>query len=193
LTDRGPAFLIPRVNEGDPNLALASRVPVSWIISLAPSARRTVMTRTTRIVAKGIYGLIGTAFLVAGASTLLVNTPLLPGGVRDVVIRFSQDNPAMLHIIQEFGSVLVLLGLLTFWFIRHYEESLYFHWAMTAYWAIMAVIHWFHVANPEVSVAGGLINTIPFALFLAIGLLRLAHEGEDSRSMLPRREAAGVA
>jgi hypothetical protein len=57
----------------------------------------------------------------------------------------------------------------------------------------MALIHWFHVASPEVSVAGGLINTIPFALFLAIGLLRLAHEGEDTRSMLPRREAAGVA
>jgi hypothetical protein len=151
------------------------------------------MSRTTRIVAKGIYGLIGTAFLLAGASTLLVNTGLLPGGVRDVVIRFSQDNLVVLHIIQEFGSVLVLVGLVTFWFIRHYEESLFFHWAMTAYWAIMALIHWFHVASPEVSVAGGLINTIPFALFLAIGLLRLAHEGEDTRSMLPRREAAGVA
>ena len=79
------------------------------------------MSRITRIVAKGVYGLIGAAFLLAGASTLLVNTPLLPGGVRDVVIRFSQDNLAMLHILQEFGSVLVLLGLLSFWFIRHYE------------------------------------------------------------------------
>ena len=52
---------------------------------------------------------------------------------------------------------------------------------MTAYWAIMAVIHWFHVASPEVSVTGGLINTIPFSLFLGIGPLRLVHEGEDTR------------
>jgi hypothetical protein len=136
------------------------------------------MTRTTRLVAKGIYALVGAAFLLAGAATLLVNTGLLPGGVRDIVVRFSQDNLEMLHIVQEFGSGLVLLGLLTFWFIRHYDDSWYFHWAMTAYWLLMAIIHWFHVASPEVSVAGGLINTIPFALFLAIGLLRMASEGE---------------
>jgi hypothetical protein len=98
--------------------------------------------------------------------------------VREIVVRFSQDNLVTLHIVQEFGSVLVLVGLLTFWFIRHYDQSLYFHWAMTAYWAIIAIIHWFHVARPEVSVVGGLINSIPFALFLAVGLLRLAHEGD---------------
>ena len=149
---------------------------------------------TTRLVAKGIYALVGSAFLSAGAATLLVNTGLLPGGVRDVVLRFSQDNLVMLHIVQEFGSVLVLLGLLTFWFIRHYDESLFFHWAMTAYWAIMALIHWFHVASPEVSVVGGLINTIPFAVFLAIGLLRLANEGPAPACSVPRRqETAGVA
>jgi len=150
------------------------------------------MSRTTRIVAKGIYGLVGAAFLLAGATTLLVQTPLLPRGIRDVVLRFSQDNLAVLHIIQEFGSVLVLVGLLSFWFIRHYDESQYFHWAMTAYWALMALIHWFHVASPEVSVAGGLINTIPFALFLAIGLLRLAHESEAACSVPWRQETADV-
>ncbi len=147
------------------------------------------MSRTTRMVAQGTYGLVGTAFLLAGASTLLVQTPLLPGGIRDIVLRFSQDNLVVLHIIQEFGSVLVLLGLLTFWFIRHYDESLYFHWAMTAYWGLMALIHWFHVASPEVSLVGGFINTIPFALFLSIGLLRLAHEGEANGSVSRRREA----
>ena len=149
---------------------------------------------TTRLVAKGIYALVGAAFLAAGAATLLVNTGLLPGSVRNVVVRFSQDNPVMLHILQEFGSVLVLLGLLTFWFIRHYEQSLFFHWAMTAYWAIMALIHWFHVASPEVSVVGGLINTIPFAMFLAIGLLRLANEGPSPLCSIRRRqETARVA
>lgn len=149
---------------------------------------------STRLVAKGIYALVGAAFLAAGAATLLVNTGLLPGGVRDVVLRFSQDNLVMLHILQEFGAVLVLLGLLTFWFIRHYDESLFFHWAMTAYWAIMALIHWFHVASPEVSAVGGLINTIPFAMFLAIGLLRLANEGPSPICSIRRRqETAGVA
>jgi hypothetical protein len=142
-----------------------------------------------------MYALLGAAFLLAGAATLLVNTGLLPGPLREVVIHFSQDNLDMLHILQEFGAVLVLLGLLSFWFIRHYDQSQFFHWAMTAYWAIMALIHWFHVASPEISVAGGLINTVPLAVFLAIGLLRLAHdcEGAPIGSIPRRQEAAGVA
>ena len=134
------------------------------------------MTKTTRVLAKVTYTLFAALFLAAGATTLLVNTGLLPDALRDIVIRFSQNNNGMLHIIQELGSLLVLVALLTFWFIRHYDESRYFHWAMTVYWAIMAVIHWFHVASPTVSVVGGLINTIPVALFLTIGALRAATE-----------------
>ena len=146
------------------------------------------MSRTTRWLAKGLYGVVGVGFLLAGLVTLLVNTGLLPEGVRSIVVRFSQNNLIMLHIVQEFGSVLVLLGLLTFWFIRHYEQSQFFHWAMTAYWAIMALIHWFHVASPEISVVGGLINTIPFAIFLAIGLLREANEAGSPGTEVPRGE-----
>jgi hypothetical protein len=135
------------------------------------------MTRTTRVLAKLTYALFGTLFLVAGATTLLVNTGLLPDGLRDIVIRFSQGNPGMLHVVQELGSLLVLAGLLTFWFLLHYDQSRGFHWAMTAYWTIMVIIHWFNVAGPWESVVGPPVNTIPFVLFLAIGLLREATEG----------------
>jgi hypothetical protein len=135
------------------------------------------MTRTTRVLAMSIYAIFGALFLAAGATTLLVNTGLLPDALREIVIRFSQGNPGMLHVVQELGSLLVLAGLLTFWFVFHYDQSRGFHRAMTAYWAIMALIHWFNVAGPWESVAGPLINTIPFVLFLAIGLLREATEG----------------
>ncbi|HJZ60451.1 MAG TPA: hypothetical protein VKE74_36245, partial [Gemmataceae bacterium] len=119
------------------------------------------MTRTTRALAKFTYAVFGTLFLAAGATTLLVNTGLLPDALRDVVVRFAQNNPGMLHVVQELGSLLVLAGLVTFWFLFHYDQSRGFHWAMTAYWAIMAVIHWFNVAGPWESVVGPLINTIP--------------------------------
>jgi hypothetical protein len=134
------------------------------------------MKSATRLLAMGTYALLGAGFLAAGASTLLVNTGLLPEGIRDTVIRFSQDNLMMLHIVQEFGSVLVLIGLLTFWFIANYDRSRFFHWAMTVYWAIMALIHWFHVAEPLTSVVGPLIITLPFLLFLLIGVMREATE-----------------
>ena len=148
------------------------------------------MTRTTRALAKFTYTVFGTLFLAAGATTLLVNTGLLPDALRDVVIRFAQDNRGMLHIIQEFGSLMVLAGLLTFWFLFHYDQSQAFHWAMTAYWAIMAIIHWFNVAGPWESVVGPLVNTVPFALFLTIGLLRAATERTPSAAV--RLEALAV-
>jgi hypothetical protein len=140
------------------------------------------MRKLTRILAKLLYGITGAAFLAAGVSTLLVNTGLLPDALRDIVLRFSQNNPAMLHIIQEFGTLLVLVSLLTFWFLRHYERSQAFHWAVTTYWAIMATIHWFNVAGPWQSVVGPLVNTVPFLVFFIIGLLRAATEGRAVRA-----------
>jgi hypothetical protein len=46
----------------------------------------------------------------------------------------------------------------------------------------MAVIHWFNVADPTISVIGGLVNTIPVAVFLTIGLLRTATETHAPRA-----------
>src|SRR5687767_4436617 len=99
--------------------------------------RRTDMTKATRILAKVTYAVMGAAFLAAGASTLLVNTGLLPDAVRDLILRFSQNNLGMLHVIQELGSLLVLTGLVTLWCVWNYEQSRALHWMLTLYWAIM--------------------------------------------------------
>ena len=146
------------------------------------------MTKLTRILAKGTYGIMGAAFLAAGVSTLLVNTGLLPNAVRDfLVVQFAQNNLGFLHIIQELGTLLVLVALVTFWCIWNYEQSRALHWMLTAYWAVMALIHWFNVASPSVSVVGGLVNTLPVALFATIGVLRLATEGRpESVTAEPR-------
>jgi hypothetical protein len=132
--------------------------------------------KATRVLVRFTYALFGTLFLASGATTLLVNTGVLPDALRTVVVEFSRGDPGTLHIIQELGSLLVLVGLLTFWFLWHYERSMVFHWAFTAYWAIMAVIHWFNVAGPNPSITGPLVNTIPFAVFALLGVLRLATE-----------------
>ncbi len=148
------------------------------------------MTKLTGILAKVTYGIMGAAFLAAGVSTLLVNTGLLPDAVRDIVLQFSQNDAVFLHILQELGSLLVLVGLVTLWCVWNYDQSRAFHWMLTAYWAIMALIHWFNVASPTVSVLGGLINTIPVAVFLALGLMRVATEG---RSASATEEASSTA
>jgi hypothetical protein len=131
-----------------------------------------------RALAKSLYGLVGVVFLVAGGSVLLLGTGLLPAAVRDTIVGIGQDNPNTLHIMQEFGSMLVFAGLITLWFLRHYDKSRPFHWAMTAFWALFALVHWFDVRGAFEPGLGQVINTIPFALFVAVGLLRHRSEGE---------------
>ena len=55
-----------------------------------------------------------------------------------------------------------------------------FHWAMTTGWGLFALIHWFDVRGPMRSVAGPAVNTVPFAAFVVVGLLRLRTEGRRS-------------
>jgi hypothetical protein len=102
---------------------------------------------------------------------LLFRTGLLPAGVKDLLLDVAQGDLNALHISQEFGSLLVFAGLITLWFVRHYQQSLFFHWAMTTFWALFALVHWFDVRGPVRFDTGVLVNTIPFILFLSVGLV----------------------
>ena len=126
-----------------------------------------------KLLARALYALAGLLYLAAGASALLLGTGLLPDMVKEMIIDVSRDNLNAQHIIQEFGSLLIFVGLITFWFAWNYDKSLPFHWAMTLFWGLFAVIHWFDIRGRVESAAGPLINTIPFVLFLLVGLLRL--------------------
>ncbi len=131
---------------------------------------------TTRVLAQSLYGLVAVTFLVSGVSVLLLGTGLLPEAIRNIVLGFGHGDLNTLHIMQELSSLLVFAGLITLWFMRHYRQSQGFHWAMTAFWAIFALIHWFNISGLEPSAVGPLINTIPVALFAIVGLLRLRSE-----------------
>jgi hypothetical protein len=123
-------------------------------------------------ITKVVYSLVGAFFVLVGGSVLLFNTGLLPEAARRIILDFAKGDGQLLHVIQEWGNAHVLVGLLTFWFVRHYEQSLAYHWAMTVYFAVDALIHWFNVAGPPESIAGPIINTVPFILFVTLGLLR---------------------
>ena len=135
------------------------------------------MKKTTRVLARACYCLFGAGYLAVGGIALLFGTGLVPRAFRDALADESRGDLNTLHILQEFGALLVFAGLITFWFVRHYEQSRAFHWSMTAFWGLMALIHWFNVAGPWDSVVGPLINTVPVVLFLVIGILREATEG----------------
>jgi hypothetical protein len=132
-----------------------------------------------RLVTQSLYVLLGVSFLLGGAGVLLLGTGLLPAPVRDVVLSIGEDNTNTLHLMQEYATLLVLVALLTFWFVKHYELSRAFHWAMTFFWGIIAVIHWFDPRGQFHTGLGEAITSIPFVLFVAVGLLR---ENADGRS-----------
>jgi hypothetical protein len=144
-------------------------------------------------ITKVIYGLFGVFFVLVGGSVLLLNTGLLPEAVRNIIVDHANGDGRLLHVLQEWGNVHLLLGLLTFWFIRHYDQSQTYHWAMTAYFAVNALIHWFNVAGPPESLASPLINTIPFILFVTLGLLRSMQARADATATraLSTSEARG--
>jgi hypothetical protein len=131
----------------------------------------------TRAVATSLYILLGVVFLVAGISVLLLGTGLLPEPVRALIEDIGAGNANSLHIMQEFGSLLIFAGLITFWFVRHYEASMTFHWAMTTFWGLFALVHWVDIRGGFQFDIGQVINTIPFVLFFVVGLLRQSSEG----------------
>jgi hypothetical protein len=136
--------------------------------------------RVIHAITKIVYGLFGVLFVLVGGGVLLVNTGLLPEAGRNIILTFAEGDVRLLHVIQEWGNAHLLLGLVTFWFIRHYDRSQAYHWAMTTYFAVNALIHWFDVRGAPESIVGPLINTVPFILFVTLGMLRTRVRKENS-------------
>ena len=123
-------------------------------------------------ITKVLYGVFSMIFFLLGGSILLLHTGLLPSAIKDLIGSIGHGDANTLHIMQEFGSLLVFTGMITLWFLRHYERSQVFHWAMTTFWALFALIHWIDARGSLRSITGPIINTIPFTLFALTGLLR---------------------
>jgi hypothetical protein len=130
------------------------------------------MRRIVDIVTRIIYVLLGSYYLLLGLVVLLLGTGLLPIWVHDQIFEIGQNNPFTMHLIQETGTLWVLVGMLLFWFARHYDRSMRFHWAMTFYLSLDAFVHWFSAYGKFENEPRAIFNGIPFLLFLTLGALR---------------------
>jgi hypothetical protein len=131
-----------------------------------------VLRRIVDAVTRILYVLLGGFYLLLGIIVLLLGTGLLPTWVHDWIFEIGHGNPDTMHLIQEMGTLWVLVGLLLIWFAWHYDQSIQFHWAMTLYLSLDAFIHWFSAYGKFENEPRALINAIPFFLFLVLGLLR---------------------
>jgi hypothetical protein len=127
---------------------------------------------TVGLVARFVYGVVAAVFLAAGAGVLLLGTGLLPAGVARTILDFGGGDDRTMHQLQEFGTLMVFTGLVNLWCVRNYDRSLYFHWAMTAFWGLFALVHWFDYHGTFHPGKGQAVTTLPFVLFVILGALR---------------------
>ena len=133
---------------------------------------KSAMRRIVGVITRGVYLLAAGFYLLVGIVVILVGTGLLPAWVHDRIFEIGQNNPFTMHLIQETGTIWVLVGMLLVWFAVHYEQSIKFHWAMTFYLLLDAWVHWFSAYGRFENEPRAVINAIPFAVFLVLGLLR---------------------
>ena len=124
------------------------------------------------------YGLLGTLYIFIGVGSMLLPPGWLPGDLAERFLVGEPLTPFFGHLLQEFGTVVIALGLVFLWRGCRPEHSPAFHWAMTFYCPLDALIHWVGPQGVIGSLQRGIVNSIPAAVLLVLGLLRLRASGE---------------
>lgn len=133
---------------------------------------------TTRVA----YWLLGVLYICLGVGSMVLPVGWFPEGVAAKLLAGETLNPFLGHLLQEFGTVVLALGLVFLWCASRKEYSRTFHWAMTFYCSLDALIHW---VGPEGLIGSwprGITNSIPFAVMLLLGVLQLRASGQQRRS-----------
>jgi uncharacterized protein YjeT (DUF2065 family) len=127
------------------------------------------VNKITRIV----YGLLGMLYVLIGVGSMLLPTGWLPQRLADDVLAGETPSSFVRHLLQEFGTVVLALGCVFLWYASRKEQSRSFHWAITFYFSLDALIHW---VGPEGLIGSwqrGITNSIPLVVMLLLGVLQL--------------------
>ena len=119
------------------------------------------------------YCVIGILYVVIGMGSMLLPAGWLPQGLANNIPAGEIASAFVGHLLQEFGTVVLGLGLMFLWRANRKDHSPVFHWAMTFYLMLDALIHWVGPQGPIGSWTRGIVNSIPFAVMLLLGLLQL--------------------
>jgi hypothetical protein len=127
------------------------------------------LDKITRIV----YALLGILYVLVGAGSMLLPTGWLPQSLGNNILAGEVPTPFFEHLLQEFGTVVLALGFVFLWYANRKEQSRGFHWAMTFYFSLDALIHWVGPEGLIGSWSRGIVNSIVFAVMLVLELLQL--------------------
>jgi hypothetical protein len=127
---------------------------------------------TLNTVTRVVYAFLGIVYVVGGAGAMVLPIGWLPQGIADRFLAGAMPSAYFDHFLQEFGTILIALGLVFLWCARRTEQSRELHWAITFYFTLDALIHWVGPDGLIGSWQRGIINSIPPAVMLVLGLLR---------------------
>ena len=140
---------------------------------------------TLNTITRVAYALFGTLYVLIGAGSMLLPIGWLPRNVPSKFLAGEMPSPFIDHLLQEFGTLMLALGFVFLWYAGRKEQSRGFHWAMTLYFALDALIHWVGPQGVIGSLSRGFTNSIPFAVMLLLGLLQLRTR-QPGRAVAPR-------
>src|SRR5262245_16270193 len=124
------------------------------------------------------YALLGILYVCLGAGSMLLPIGWFPEGLAGRLLAGEILDPFSGHLLQEFGTVVLALGLVFVWRSSRKEYSFIFHWAMTLYFSLDALIHWVGPQGVIGSWPRGITNSVPFAVMLLLGVLQLRASGQ---------------
>src|SRR6185436_1539427 len=120
-----------------------------------------------------VYGLLGILYVLIGSGSMLLPTSWLPQSLANDILAGEIPSPFVEHLLQEFGTVMLALGLVFLWYAKRKEQSRSFHWAIIFYFSLDTLIHWIGPEGLIGSWRRGIANSIPLVVMLLLGLLQL--------------------
>ena len=133
---------------------------------------------TLKPITRIVYSLLGVLYVVIGLGSMLLPAGWLPRRFSDIFLVGETPSPFFEHLLQEFGTVVLALGVVFLWRASRKQYSASFHWMMTAYFALDALIHWVGPDGVIGSWRRGVANTIPLVVMLLVGLLQRKATGQ---------------
>jgi len=128
-----------------------------------------------RTLTRTVYALLGVLYLVVGIGSIALPAGWIsPQWVGDDLARlYAAATPESFlnHLTQEFGAVVIAVGLVFLWQARREEPSRSLHWLLTLYLVLDSAIHWVGPQGFVGSLQRALINSIPPVLLLILGFL----------------------
>jgi hypothetical protein len=124
---------------------------------------------------RAVYALLGVLYLLVGVGSIAlpagwISSQWLGDEVAALYAAASPDS-YLNHLTQEFGTVVIAVGLVFLWQARRKEPSRSLHWLLTLYLVLDSSIHWVGPQGLIGSVQRGLINSIAPVLMLILGVL----------------------